>query len=143
MVAALIAGLAGCARPVAVSVPTPTDPATHSTCTALVAALPRTVGDQPVADRTPESPLTAAWGDPAIVARCGVPVPSALTPTSQLVTVNGVGWLAERAGDGYRFTTVGRAANLEVTVPGAYAPEADALVGLALVIRTEDPHVID
>jgi hypothetical protein len=82
--------------------------------------------------------LTRAWGDPPIVVRCGVSVPSALRPDSQLVTVNGVDWLPEQTDAGYRFTTVGRLANVEVTVPATYAPEGDALVDLAGSIRSLD-----
>jgi len=108
-----------------------------------MAALPGRVDGQTRVDRTPESLLTAAWGDPAIVVRCGVATPEALQPTSQLVTVDGIDWLPENLASGYRFTTVGRLANVEVTVPDHYAPEADALVDLAATIHGNDARVID
>jgi hypothetical protein len=137
----LLGTLAACSRPVEVAVPTPSAGAA-AVCNDVMAALPGTVLDQPTADRTPESPFTAAWGSPPIVLRCGVTTPSGLQPTSQLATVNSVDWLPERSGDGYRFTTVGRTANVELVVPGAYAPEADALVDLAATVRAHDPTVI-
>ncbi|MBD4617601.1 DUF3515 domain-containing protein, partial [Xanthomonas citri pv. citri] len=37
--------------------------------------------------------------------------------------------------DGWRFTTIGRAGNIEVTVPTSYAPQADALVDLSAAIK--------
>jgi len=105
-------------------------------------ALPQAVLDQRSVDTKPSSALTAAWGDPAIVMRCGVATPVALTPTSQLVSVNGVDWFPEPVDSGYRFTTVSREANVEVLVPDAYAPEANALVDLAATIKDHDPgHV--
>ena len=79
----------------------------------------------------PASPYTAAWGNPEIVLRCGVSKPNALEPTSELVTVNGVDWLPEPTRGGYRFTTTGRVAYVEVVVPKHYSPEVNALVDLA------------
>ncbi len=66
--------------------------------------------------------------------RCGVATPAALTPTSQLLTVDGVDWLPEELSAGYLFTTVGRSLNVEVSVPGAYSPESDALVDLSTAV---------
>ena len=67
------------------------------------------------------------------------PAPTALTPTSQLLTVDGVDWLPEQLTAGYLFTTVGRQVNVEVAVPDAYTPEADVLVDLSPVIAKLDP----
>jgi hypothetical protein len=119
-------------------VPTP-DASAAAACRQLAGAWPTTVLDHQAVDVSPSSALTHAWGDPAIVARCGVATPSALQPDSQLATVNGVDWLPEQTGDGYRFTTVGRVANVEVTVPDHYAPEATALVDLAAAIKQTNP----
>ena len=46
-----------------------------------------------------------------------------------------MGWCAEQIEDGWRFTTIGRAGNVEVTVPATYAPEADALVDLSATVK--------
>jgi hypothetical protein len=88
---------------------------------------------------SPDSSLTAAWGSPAVVLRCGVPRPAALEPTSQLVTIDGVDWFPEQLSDGYRFTSYGRVADVQVRVPGTYAPEVNPLVDLAAAMKKADP----
>ncbi len=85
--------------------------------------------------------FSAAWGRPPIVLRCGVDKPAALQPSSQCFEVNGVGWLAEEADGGYLFTTIGRAAYVELAVPTEYAPEASALTAVAATITAHDPVV--
>ena len=62
-----------------------------------------------------------AWGDPPIIARCGVP-PIGPT-TDQCIDVSGIDWVAHRLTDGVRFTTYGRTPAIEVLVPSAYQPE--------------------
>ena len=74
-----------------------------------------------------------------MVLRCGVGVPSALTPTSTLQVINDVDWLPEELSAGYLFTTVGRTASVEVSVPDAHRPEANALVDLAAAIGSRVP----
>ena len=81
-----------------------------------------------------------------MVLRCGVPVPAVLTPGSKhynpladAAAVNGVDWLLERQDDGYRFTTLRRQANVEVTVASRYAPEIDSLVDLGAAVRGAIP----
>ena len=130
--------LAGCSSGVPVDPPTLSGAAAY-TCAALHGRLPDEVSGQTVTAVEPQSPYTQAWGSPAIVLRCGVPVPAALTPTSQLVSVDGVDWLPEQLSDGYRFSTVGRAVTVEVTVPHHYAPEAGALADLSPVVAAADP----
>jgi hypothetical protein len=130
--------LAACGGPVGVEAPTP-DASAAAVCASLAKAWPATVLDQQPVDVSPASPLTHAWGDPPITARCGVPTPAALQPDSQLTSVNGVDWFPESTDGGYRFTTYGRTANVEVTVPDHYAPEATALVDLAAAIKATDP----
>ncbi len=87
---------------------------------ALVDDLPDAVQEGERRPTSPESDLTAAWGDPVIVLRCGVSSPAAYDPTAQLVEVNGVEWFPEELEHGYRFTTFGRSAFVEVTVPDRY-----------------------
>ncbi len=82
-----------------------------------MAALPDVVHDEASREVTPASPLTTAWGDPAIELRCGVGRPAGYQPTADLATINGVDWFPEQLSDGYRFTTWGRQANVEVFVP--------------------------
>jgi hypothetical protein len=130
----------GCSSGLPVSPPNPPPVgAAAYTCSAIHGGLPDEVDGHGVTATTPKSPLTSAWGQPAIVLRCGVATPQALTPTSQLLTVDGVDWLPEKLTHGYLFTTVGREVNVEVSVPDAYSPEADALVDLSPAIARLDP----
>lgn len=97
-----------------------------------MADLPQTVAGVGLEDH---DTTVATWGDPRIVLRCGVDKPSALEPTSRCDVINDVGWFAEQIEEGWRFTTIGRAGNIEVSVPAMYAPEADALVDLSTAVK--------
>jgi hypothetical protein len=134
--------LAACGGSVPVVPPDP-DTAARSLCADLTEQLPDTVVGEDARATDPDSPLTAAWGDPAIVLRCGVPDPAALEPTSQLLTVNDVNWFPEELTAGYLFTTYGRTVNVEVTVPDDYAPEAGPLTDLADAVHRTVPRTID
>jgi hypothetical protein len=137
LLAAAVVLLAGCAGPVQVAEPS-LDPAARATCDAVLAALPEQVLESTTRPTRP-GVLSRAWGDPAIVLRCGVPTPPGLTATSECVEVNGVGWFREQAEGGTLFTTIGRAVTVEVGVPAGYAPEVDVLVDLAAAIDAHDP----
>jgi hypothetical protein len=130
--------VAACSVTVAVDPPDP-PPEIASACAQMTARLPTLVLDQRQVDTEPESPLTAAWGSPAITLACGVPAPAGLGPTSSLVTVEGVDWFAETLTAGYRFTSVGQVAYVQVDVPDDYAPEVDPLIELAPAIGTLPP----
>ena len=134
--------LAGCAgRPVAVDPPSPSPPAAAlEACVRFTAALPDTI--ETVGDRRhvqPDSPLTAAYGDPPVSVRCGVPVPAALSATSDLVEVDGVTWFPEELTAGWVMTTVGRAANVEIVVPDAQGPAPSVAADLAATITATLP----
>ncbi|MDX2814401.1 DUF3515 domain-containing protein [Streptomyces sp. NPDC006207] len=128
-----------------VAVPSPSASAARM-CGALHDALPRKVDGLSKRSVSPVSDLTAGWGDPTVVLRCGVPRPEMLTPgsaaynpTADAVEVNGVSWLIEKTDDGYRFTTTGRRTFVEVTVPAKYAPEVDPLTDLGRAVETTIP----
>ncbi|MCQ0019844.1 DUF3515 domain-containing protein [Actinomadura madurae] len=87
-----------------VPVPSP-DTATSRLCAGL--RLPEKVHGEKRRDTSPGSPLTAAWGSPAIALRCGVPRPATLEPTSELVTINGIDWFGMPADRPVTFTAVG------------------------------------
>ncbi len=111
------------------------DEAAAGACAAFVAALPEqlgTVGER--RDVDPPSELTAAYGDPPVAIRCGVPVPAALTATSTLVTVEGIDWFPEELTGGWLMTTVGLATNVEITVPTDQGPAPSVAVDLAPTI---------
>ena len=124
---ALLVGNRGAPPPTA---PTP-KAAEVPYCEALARALPQTLLGSPRA-RT-DSPYVVVWdSSPRTVVRCGVPRPDALNgprATENAPEVNGVQWFDEPDADGgYRFTTVLRYANVEVTVPaGAYPNYMDPL----------------
>ena len=133
----LVGTTAGCARAVAVAEPSP-DAEDRAVCAALLAGLPQDVEGQRRRKVTP-GVLTAAWGDPPITLRCGVPAPPALTPSSECLEVNGVGWFNEDVPGGVLFTTIGRATFVEVAVPAAYTPPVNPLVDLAAAVTAHDP----
>ena len=134
--------LAGCSTPaVPVAVPSPAAEVA-AVCERLVAAMPDRVLDAEARETTPDSPLTAAWGDPPIEATCGVAAPAEMARAqSQCFEVNGVGWFAAPAGNGVVFTTIGRKVYVEVAVPHRYAPEANALTDLSGAISQHDPVI--
>ena len=105
-------------RPLAVTAPSGgADPA----CSRLAARLPATVQRQGRVRTSSDSPAVAAWGDPAIIWRCGV---TPLGPTTdECIDVNGVDWVRHPLADGSSFTTYGRDPAVQVLVPKAYAPE--------------------
>lgn len=135
------------------AVPSP-DAAVTELCRTLDEALPRTVDGQSRRDPEPASPLTAGWGNPAIILRCGVPQPPKMVDPevaqgrdADAVAggVNGVDWLMEkRDGGGYRFTTAQRKAYVEVTVSAKRAAEdtSPVLVDLAAAIKKAVPEGI-
>ncbi len=134
----LIPGLlAGCSSAVPVS------PATHATdpdCASLILATPDSLGDG-LGRRHTTAQATTAWGDPAIVLRCGVEPPGPTTERCETVsTADGpsVDWLVvqdDGTDDGnggtaapgtstdWTFTTYGRVPAVEVHVPAAVAAE--------------------
>ncbi len=116
----------------------PTVKGTDVDCKALLADVPRSVADQQNVDVPGR--VAAAWGDPAIILRCGVEKPEALVPSSRCFEVSDVGWFAETTADGYLFTTIGRAFHVSVEVPKTYDPAADALADLASSVKKHDPE---
>lgn len=146
-VAALLLTASGCAfaGDGGPAVPSPKGKAADA-CRALHGQLPENLDGQPREKTDPASEYTAAWGDPAIELRCGVPRPEKLSPgsehynpTAEAAEVNGVSWLLEEQEDGYRFTTTEHAAHVEVTVPDTYAPEIGVLTELAAAVKKTVP----
>ena len=149
LVAALL--LAACSGDGGVRVAAPS--ATGSAgkqCAALKAALPATLDGQKTRGTSPKAATAAAWGSPAIVLRCGVPIPAVLDPHSPVYDplsgahdaeeVNGVCWTSEPVdGGGFRYTTLKQQAYVEVTVPGAYAHRQSPIGSLTGPIKKTDP----
>ncbi len=77
----------------------------------------------------------AAWGRPAVTARCGLPAPG--PSVAPCLAVDGVDWLLDLQHADVRFLTFGRSPALEVVVPHRYprTSATSALVDLAPVAR--------
>lgn len=140
-------GLGACGG--AVELGNPALPAAErKACEALLAAVAGGLADRP--RRTDVGAgLGAAYGDPAVVLRCGVDLPEGFDPRrvagpdepSPCAIVNGVGWYlpAEQAagGEAATFTAIGYRPRISVTVPPEAQPEsgAAALAQLAPVVK--------
>lgn len=98
-------------------------------CRDLVASLPPTVAG--LARRGADATVgVAAWGDPAVVLRCGT---EPLGPTTlPCVTIDGVDWIvvAQDESGAARLATFGRDPAVEVEVPAEYAPAPAVLTAL-------------
>jgi hypothetical protein len=110
----------GVLSPIAVAAPLQLPDASAALCTAMVAALPVSLG--PLAPRTvkpPVGPFVSAWGDPSVVMRCGVARPKDLFAGSsaQVYVVNGVGWLQTKTATNDVFVAIDRTVYVEVTIP--------------------------
>ncbi|MFJ4642972.1 DUF3515 domain-containing protein [Streptomyces bobili] len=150
---ALLLAAVGCSSAdgdVSAAVPSPSATVTEL-CRNLDRALPSAVDDQHRRDPSPASALTAGWGNPAIILRCGVERPPKMTdpkvatgadPDAVAGGVNGVNWLMEKGDDGaYRFTTASRLAYVEVTVPEG-RDTSGVLIDLASAVKKAIPEGI-
>ncbi|WP_380168704.1 DUF3515 domain-containing protein [Jannaschia sp. R86511] len=112
-------------------------------CATVMAALPATLADAPRRDTTGGAG-TAAWGDPAILLRCGVePLGATSQPCVGVPTDDGgeVDWVV-LAGDGTGsiVRTYGRVPAVEVEVPGRYGPApVSVLPGLGEALQAIEP----
>jgi hypothetical protein len=108
-------------------------------CTSVVDALPDRVADQPRREAS-GSPLGAAWGDPAIVLRCGVGTPEGYDKFSACQTVDELDWFVptdtiEDQDADVVMTTIGRKPAVEVVVPSTYRPPDAVMVDVGPAIR--------
>ena len=96
--------------------------ATTPACAALTAALPTELGGLPrrQIEHGDDPSLTgvAAWGEPAVVLRCGIPTPAELTCTAAVQEVDGVAWLPLSTGGDTTYFVVDRSVRVALTVPG-------------------------
>jgi len=105
-------------------------------CLNLIAKIPVELGGELIRTTDAGTEGVAAWGDPAIVMRCGVIQPPSLEATSQLFTINGIDWLPEELTSGQRFTSMNTPSFVEVNIPEAYDPASGVLVDLATALAT-------
>jgi hypothetical protein len=112
----------------------------RAACRAFLDALPQRLGDQPRRKVT-GSPYAAAWGDPAFVLRCGVPLPATFAG-DPCITRNGLGWSvpADQADDltlDVVMTLAFRTPVVQVLVPKHYRPNgpSEVMADLDSVVR--------
>lgn len=116
-------------------------------CTKVLEKLPINLGrlEPRIVHTHPESPAVVAWGDPAVILRCGVDRPKALHPGSSARFFDG----GQTAGpffdvtngdDGNVYTTVDRAAYVSISVAQAYQG-SNVLPPLARAIGAALPQV--
>jgi hypothetical protein len=109
-------------------------------CADLVDALPDRVADQLRRPVEPDDRAGAAWGDPAIVLRCGVPEPPGSDELSTCQVTDGVAWfipdeqITGQAVD-IVMTTIGRSPGVEVRIPADYFPPAATMVDVGASVR--------
>ncbi|MFJ8886888.1 DUF3515 domain-containing protein [Streptomyces sp. NPDC102402] len=134
-----VAGCSGGDQP-SVAVPTPSSEAAGY-CGKLHEELPETVAGLERSDPSPDSDLTAGWGDGAIVLRCGVARPARMDDSqAKAVDADGVNWLLEQRDDaGPRFTTTYREAYVEVTLGTEYAHDITPLSAFAVPVEKTVP----
>ena len=117
--------------------------ATTAACTSLMAALPDPLGALPrrqlVQGDDPLLAGVAAWGEPAVVLRCGVPTPEELTCSSPVQVVDGVAWLPIPGSGGTTYLAVDRPVRVALTVPDGVSTgpwqEMSKIVGSTLTER--------
>jgi len=110
---------------VTVAAPPSPDATAQRACIAVFAKLPVQLGTLAPRKTDTDSSFVVAWGDPAIVLRCGVAKPALLgnPQAAQLLDVNSVIWQPDPQKSQTVYTTVDRSVYIEVTVPaGADQP---------------------
>jgi hypothetical protein len=126
-----VAALGGCAdEPVTLTSPE-VSAEDLATCNEFLADLPDQLAEQARRKVNPAAALGRAWGDPAIVVRCGVGVPADFDVTSSCEVADGVGWFVpeEQIDDqdaDVVLTAVGYRPIVEVDVPAKYRPDGPA-----------------
>lgn len=111
-------------------------------CKHLLNDLPATVDDQPLRS-VDGSSYAAAYGDPAIVVRCGVPEPKDWK-FAWCQTANGIDWYIADQDEAFAdqsrdivMTTLYRKPALEVRLPARYRPPSTAMVDLQPAISKD------
>ena len=81
-----------------------------------------------------------AWGNKAVVLRCGVPTPAGYDPNSaSTAAVNGVDWFQQIFPRKVVWTAVRKSANVELTVPTSYDAQGGFLVDIGAAVAATVP----
>ena len=144
--AALLCALAACSGddgkgPVSVTVPPAPAPVERS-CSRLAAQLPASLGeglDRRATD--PQSPLVAAWGNPAVILRCGVTIDEDYSPGDQLIHANSeiIGWWQKKSGKTVLWQTPNNTVHVELRVPTSYDGHGGLLAQLSPLVEAMGP----
>lgn len=133
--------LAACGGPVEIDVPE-LSKADAQACDSFADALPDALVEQARDEIEPSDAPAAAYGDPAIVVRCGVPEPKGFDLTASCERADGVGYYIpdEQYVDqqlDVTITTAGYEPRVEILVPADYRPGgvADAMAALAPLVK--------
>lgn len=123
----------------------PSNPAAADSCTKLLSALPVDLNGLPSRPALSTSPYVVAWGDPAVVLRCGVSRPKGLVVGSDAFTtgVNGVFYWVDHQKKQTVFTVIDRAVYIEVAVPQTYAGGPLAAISDAVAKTLKAVCVVD
>lgn len=115
-------------------------------CAHLGNQVPDRLGGLKPRKTTPTSPLTFAWGSPAVTLSCGVPKPPGYSPKSSAVLdVNGVRWYQQIESSVVVWTAVRPGANdathiyVALRVPTHYTASDRYLTTLAQPLKTALP----
>ncbi len=115
------------------AVPDPQAPASAAgSCRRFAAALPDRLGELKRRRTTPDRPGLAAYGDPAVLVRCGAALTGNYRVGDSLLAVNDVPWFAEERPDAVVFSLPRALVNVEVTIPRRYPAELLSLLSDAV-----------
>lgn len=111
-----------------------------ASCARLRDSLPEVLDGLQRRPVEPQGSYAAAWGESPVVLRCGVQEPQAFDEYSSCQITNGVAWFIpdeQITGEpvDITMTTVGRTPVVEVRLPAAHFPPANAMVDLAPAIK--------
>jgi hypothetical protein len=134
--------LTGCAKGAVHVSPPALTPDLQERCSHLGNRLPHSLESLTPRVISPVTPFVHAWGSPAVILTCGVPVPSTYSPRSSETTeVNGVRWFEQPGSDAVVWTGLlgsqkaGSAVNVRLEVPTHYQGQGAFLADLAQPLK--------
>ncbi|WP_249933355.1 DUF3515 domain-containing protein [Blastococcus sp. CCUG 61487] len=127
--------------PLPMEVP-PVTPEADTHCPALMGGLPLELARQQSRPVQADSPFAYAWGDPAVVLRCGVDRPAGWVVGSSAIQINGVQWYVDTSDpETTVWTAVDRPVYVEVSLPRGVdsAPVTELTTPLAQALPYQEP----
>ena len=121
----------------------PVTPEAEASCPALMGKLPLELAGERSRRVQSDTPYVYAWGDPAVVLRCGVERPAGWVVTASAIQINGVQWHVDTGQPGTTvWTAVDRPVYVEVRLPSGVdsAPVTALTVPLAEALPFREPQ---